>query len=66
MKRCAAGWKKHCGPRRIPVALAMLYTGGATVAQAIASLRAAGVEEVVVVPMFPQYCGATTARCSTR
>jgi protoporphyrin/coproporphyrin ferrochelatase len=46
---------------RIPVALAMLYTGGATVAQAIASLRAAGVEEVVVIPMFPQYCGATTA-----
>jgi ferrochelatase len=46
---------------QIPVALAMLYTGGASVTQAIASLRAAGVEEIVVLPMFPQYCGATTA-----
>jgi ferrochelatase len=44
----------------IPVALAMLYTGGATVPQAIASLRAAGVEEIIVLPMFPQYCGAST------
>ena len=55
-----ADWKRRCAPRRIPVALAMLYTGGATVPQAIASLRAAGVDEIVVVPMFPQYCGATT------
>jgi len=46
---------------QIPVVLAMLYTGGASVTQAIASLRAVGVEEIVVVPMFPQYCGATTA-----
>ena len=44
----------------IPVALAMLYTGGVKVPDAIASLRAAGVERIVVVPMFPQYCGATT------
>jgi ferrochelatase len=44
----------------IPVALAMLYTGGATVAQAIDSLRARGVDEIAVVPMFPQYCGATS------
>jgi ferrochelatase len=44
----------------IPVALAMLYTGGASVAQAIDSLRASGALEIVVVPMFPQYCGATT------
>jgi protoporphyrin/coproporphyrin ferrochelatase len=44
----------------MPVALAMLYTGGATVPQAIASLRVAGVEEIVVLPMFPQYCGAST------
>jgi ferrochelatase len=43
-----------------PVALAMLYTGGATVPQAIAALRAAGAEEIVVLPMFPQYCGAST------
>jgi ferrochelatase len=44
----------------MPVALAMLYTGGATVAQAIDSLRTRGVDEIVVVPMFPQYCGATS------
>lgn len=44
----------------IPVVLAMLYTGGATVAQAIESLRTRGVDEIVIVPMFPQYCGATT------
>jgi ferrochelatase len=43
-----------------PVALAMLYTGGATVRAAIESLRAAGVDRIIVVPMFPQYCGATT------
>ena len=44
----------------IPVALAMLYTGGATVSDAIDALRAAGVDEILVLPMFPQYCGATT------
>jgi len=44
----------------MPVALAMLYTGGATVAQAIDSLLAAGAGEIIVIPMFPQYCGATT------
>jgi ferrochelatase len=44
----------------IPVALAMLYTGGAKVPQAIAALRAAGVEEIIVLPMFPQYCAAST------
>jgi ferrochelatase len=47
-------------PAGIPVALAMLYTGGATVAQAIEGLRARGVDDIIVVPMFPQYCGATT------
>src|SRR5688572_26846552 len=44
----------------IPVALAMLYTGGASVPAAIDALRAAGVDEILVLPMFPQYCGATT------
>jgi ferrochelatase len=43
-----------------PVALAMLYTGGARVQDAIGALRAAGAEEIVVIPMFPQYSGATT------
>jgi protoporphyrin/coproporphyrin ferrochelatase len=54
------GLEEALRPAGIPVALAMLYTGGATVAQAIGSLRAAGVAQIVVVPMFPQYCGATT------
>jgi ferrochelatase len=44
----------------IPVALAMLYTGGATVPDAIASLRKAGAEGILTLPMFPQYCGAST------
>lgn len=44
----------------IPVRLSMLYTGGATVAQGIESLRGAGATQILVIPMFPQYCGATT------
>jgi ferrochelatase len=43
-----------------PVALAMLYTGGASVPDAIASLRKAGAEGILTIPMFPQYCGAST------
>jgi len=42
------------------VALAMLYTGGAKVPEAIAALRSAGAEQVLVIPMFPQYCGASS------
>jgi ferrochelatase len=44
----------------VPVALAMLYTGGARVPDAIASLLAAGAEGILTIPMFPQYCGAST------
>jgi protoporphyrin/coproporphyrin ferrochelatase len=43
-----------------PVALAMLYTGGATVTEAIDSLRRSGAGGILVLPMFPQYCGAST------
>jgi ferrochelatase len=43
-----------------PVALAMLYTGGASVPEAIASLRKGGAEGILTIPMFPQYCGAST------
>jgi protoporphyrin/coproporphyrin ferrochelatase len=43
-----------------PVALAMLYTGGATVRAAVGSLLAAGVDSLIVLPLFPQYSGATT------
>jgi protoporphyrin/coproporphyrin ferrochelatase len=44
----------------IPVALAMLYTGGAKVPEALQMLQAAGCDRIVAVPMFPQYCGAST------
>jgi ferrochelatase len=44
----------------IPVALAMLYTGGATVPEAIDALRKAGADGILAIPMFPQYCGAST------
>jgi len=44
----------------IPVVLSMLYTGGATVRAGLDGLRRAGVDEVLVMPMFPQYCGAST------
>jgi ferrochelatase len=43
-----------------PVALAMLYTGGASVPDAIASLLKSGAEGILTLPMFPQYCGAST------
>jgi protoporphyrin/coproporphyrin ferrochelatase len=43
-----------------PVALAMLYTGGAKVTEAVDSLRASGAGGILVIPMFPQYCGAST------
>ncbi len=42
------------------VALAMLYTGGATVPDAVDALRQAGAEGILVLPMFPQYCGASS------
>ena len=59
-ERLRAGLEAALREREIPVALGMLYTGGATVPAAIDSLRAAGVEHIIVVPLFPQYCGATT------
>jgi len=43
-----------------PVRLAMLYTGGARVPDAIRSLLEAGAGGILVLPMFPQYCGAST------
>jgi ferrochelatase len=43
-----------------PVALAMLYTGGIKVTEAVDALRAAGADGIFVIPMFPQYCGAST------
>jgi ferrochelatase len=45
---------------QMPVALAMLYTGGASVPGAIAALRTAGAGQILALPMFPQYCGASS------
>jgi len=55
-----AGLETSLADRSVPVALAMLYTGGDTVPQGIDRLRKAGADEIVVLPMFPQYCGAST------
>ena len=54
------GLEAALSDKGIPVALGMLYTGGATVPEAIDSLRKAGAEGILVIPMFPQYCGAST------
>jgi protoporphyrin/coproporphyrin ferrochelatase len=55
-----AGLERALVADDIPVGLAMLYTGGWTVPQAIDALRQRGADEIVVIPMFPQSCGATT------
>ena len=55
-----SGLEQALRDRSIPVALAMLYTGGAKVGEALNGLRGAGADQVLVIPMFPQYCGATT------
>jgi ferrochelatase len=42
------------------VELAMLYAKP-SVPEALAKLRSAGAQRILVVPLFPQYCGVTTA-----
>lgn len=54
------GLEEALRDRSIPVVLAMLYTGGLSVNEGLEKLLGAGVEQILVVPMFPQYCGATT------
>ncbi len=44
----------------LSIELGMLYGGGLTVARALTRLRESGAQRILVVPMFPQYCGATT------
>jgi ferrochelatase len=53
------GLEESLAESGIPVALAMLYTGGASVREAIDALRRS-CQRIVVIPMFPQSCGATT------
>jgi ferrochelatase len=55
-----AGLAAQLQGENVNVALAMLYTGGDSVRAAIDALRAGGATRLVVVPMFPQYCGATS------
>ncbi|HEY6484143.1 MAG TPA: ferrochelatase [Steroidobacteraceae bacterium] len=42
------------------VELGMLYGSAPTVTQALTRLRECGAQRILVVPLFPQYCGATT------
>jgi ferrochelatase len=44
----------------LSIELAMLYGGDPSVPQALARLRESGAQRILVVPLFPQYCGATT------
>jgi ferrochelatase len=55
-----AGLENSLRPEGTPVWLAMLYTGGITVRAAIEAMLGKGVDEIVVIPLFPQYSGATT------
>lgn len=44
----------------LSIELGMLYGGDPTVPQALTRLRESGAQRILVVPLFPQYCGATT------
>jgi ferrochelatase len=43
----------------LSIELAMLYSKP-SVSEALARLRESGAQRILVLPMFPQYCGATT------
>jgi protoporphyrin/coproporphyrin ferrochelatase len=47
------------------VELGMLY-GDPAVPQALARLRVSGAQRILVLPLFPQYCGATTGAAYDR
>jgi protoporphyrin/coproporphyrin ferrochelatase len=44
----------------LSIELGMMYGGDPTVPQALTKLRESGAQRILVVPLFPQYCGATT------
>jgi protoporphyrin/coproporphyrin ferrochelatase len=46
-------------PGRLTVALGMCY-GKPSIAQALEVIRAAGARRLLVLPLYPQYCSATT------
>jgi len=45
---------------RVTVRIAMRY-GNPSIASALDELKAAGAERILVLPLYPQYCAATTA-----
>jgi ferrochelatase len=44
----------------LSIELGMMYGGEPSVPQALTRLRESGAQRILVVPLFPQYCGATT------
>ena len=52
--------KPGCRPTSAPVELGMRY-GNPSIADALAKLRAAGCERILVLPLYPQYAASTTA-----
>lgn len=60
-RRQASLLQGYLGERQAPVRVraAMRY-GEPSMAQALDALRAEGVDRILVLPAYPQYCGATT------
>jgi len=44
----------------LSIELGMMYGGEPSVPRALARLRESGAQRILVVPLFPQYCGAST------
>lgn len=62
-KRQAEGIRERLAaliPERVPVALGMRY-GNPSIAAAMQELREQGVRRMLVLPLYPQYSGSTTA-----
>ncbi len=53
-------WLENSLGRKVVVALGMRY-GNPSLATALAHLRAEGVRHLLILPLYPQYCDATTA-----
>jgi ferrochelatase len=49
---------RHAAP--LPVAMGMTY-GNPSIARALETLRATGIDRIVVLPLYPQYSSTTTA-----
>jgi ferrochelatase len=60
----AAALKEAFGPDVI-VDWAMRY-GNPSIADRLAALRAAGCDRILLAPLYPQYCGATTATANDK